>query len=404
MVNYFSFGFRNLRRRGIRSWLTLLGIFIGITAVVALISLGNGLKTAVNSQFGISTTNIISVEAGGVNGYGPPGSGAVRPLTKQDAQAIERVSGVEVAIPRNIVSGKLEYNDIVAFGYAGSLIEGKEEEIYELIDLKAEAGNLLKKGDTRQVLLGNNLGYKESNPFGKDITPGKTVLIDDQKFEVAGILEKKGSFIFDNVIWVWDKELEDLKGYGDDVSIIAVEVKDKNLMDKVAQDIEKLLRDRRDVKVSEEDFEVSTPQAALDQVNSVLSAIQIFIIIISSISIIVGAIGIVNTMTTSILERRREIGILKAIGARNENIFFQFLVESGLLGLIGGLFGVISGLAIGFLGVSALNSFLGSDTDIEINFYLILFSLIGSFLIGAVSGIVPALKAAHQNPVDAIRS
>lgn len=404
MVNYFAFGIRNLRRRGIRSWLTLLGVFIGITAVVALISLGNGLKAAVNSQFGVSTTNVISVQAGGVNGYGPPGSGAVKPLTKQDAQAIGRLSGVEVSIPRNIASGKLEYNDIVAFGYAGSLIEGQEKKIYELVDLKAQSGSLLKKGDTRQVLIGYNLGYKESNPFGKDITPGKIVLVDGQKFKVAGILKKKGSFILDNIIWVWDKELEELKDYGDDVSIIAVEVKNKDLMDGVAQDIEKLLRQRRDVKVGEEDFEVSTPQAALDQVNGVLNAIQIFIIIIASISIIVGAIGIINTMTTSILERRKEIGILKAIGARNENIFFVFFIESGLLGLIGGLFGVIFGLIIGIGGVAALNNFLGSNARLDVSIPLILFSLFGSFIIGAVSGIVPALKAAHQNPVDAIRS
>ena len=174
-------------------------------------------------------------------------------------------------------------------------------------------------------------------------------------------------------------------------------------MDKVAQDIEKLLRDRRDVKVGEEDFEVSTPQAALDQVNGVLNAIQIFIIIIASISIVVGVIGIVNTMTTSVLERKREIGIMKAIGARNENIFFQFLVESGLLGLIGGIFGVIFGLIIGVGGVFALNNFLGSNAKIEFNVLLIIFSLLGSFLIGAASGIIPALKAAHQNPVDAIR-
>ena len=403
MVNYFLFGLKNLRRRGIRSWLTLLGVFIGITAVIALISLGSGLKAAVNSQFGISSTNVITVEAGGINGFGPPGSSVVEPLTKQDAEAIEGLSSVEVAIPRNIESGKLEYNDIVAFGYAASLIEGKEEKIYELVDAKAESGSLLKEGETGQVMLGYNLGFKETNPFEKDITPGKTVLVDDRRFEVAAILEKKGSLIFDNIVWVWDKELEELKGYGDDVSLIAVEVKDKDLMDKAAEDIEKLLRDRRDVKVGEENFEVSTPQVALDQVNGVLNAIQIFVIIIASISIVVGAIGIVNTMTTSVLERRKEIGIMKAIGARNEHIFFQFFVESGLLGLVGGFLGVAFGLLIGYGGVSALNNFLGSDTGLQLNVPLVVFALFGSFLIGSVSGIVPALRAAHQNPVDALR-
>lgn len=401
--DYFTLAFRNLKHRGIRSWLTLLGIFIGITAVIALISLGSGLKAAVNSQFGVSSTQVITVQAGGVSGFGPPGSGAVNPLTKQDAEAIEKIGSVEVAIPRNIETGKMEYNDIVTFGYIGSVIEGREDKIYELLDVAAEEGKMLENGEYGKVMLGYNLGYEETNPYGKDLPPGKTVLINDEKFEVVGILEKKGSLILDNVVWMYDGDLEKLKGYGDDVSIIAVEIKSKDLIDKAAEDIEKLLRKRRDVKIGEEDFEVSTPEAALEDVNSILNAIQIFIVIIASISIVVGAIGIVNTMTTSVLERRKEIGTMKAVGARNSHIFYLFFVESGLLGFIGGLLGVGAGLLVGYAGVSGLNSFLGSNTGIALNIPLIIGTLIGSFFIGSVAGITPALRAANQNPVEALR-
>lgn len=403
MVNYLSFGFKNLRRRGIRSWLTLLGIFIGITAVIALISLGSGLKAAVNSQFGVGSTQVITIQAGGLNNFGPPGSGAINPLTKDDAAAIEKLSTIDVAIPRNIESGKLEYNNVVAFGYATTIIEGKEDKIYELTGLEAEKGRLLKSGDTKKVMLGYNLGYEETNPFGKDIEVGKSVLVNDKKFEVVAILKRQGSLILDNVVYMYDKDLNDLIGYGDKVSLIAVEVKSKDLIPKAKEDIEKLLRKRRDVKVGEEDFEVSTPESALEDVNSILNAIQIFIIIIASISILVGAIGIVNTMTTSVLERKKEIGIMKSIGARNSHIFYLFFVESGLLGLVGGFLGILFGLTIGFVGVSSLNSFLGSDAGITLNIPLIVFSLLGSFLIGAVSGITPALRAANQNPVEALR-
>ena len=180
-------------------------------------------------------------------------------------------------------------------------------------------------------------------------------------------------------------------------------VKESDLMDKAAEDIEKLLRERRDVKKGEEDFEVSTPEAALEDVNSVLAGIQAFIIIIASASIIVGAIGIINTMTTSVLERRREIGVMKAVGAKNSDIFLQFFIEAGLMGLIGGIVGVIIGINIGIFGTLAINNFIGSDISPKIDFILIGLSLLGSFLIGSIAGVVPALRAAHQNPVEALR-
>ena len=163
------------------------------------------------------------------------------------------------------------------------------------------------------------------------------------------------------------------------------------------------MRKTRDVKKGEEDFEVSTPDAALSQVNDVLTGVQIFIVMIASISIIVGAIGIINTMTTSVLERRKEIGIMKAIGARNSDIFFQFFIESGLMGLVGGIVGVIIGVLIGYMGTVGINNFVGSESEPSISLVLISLTLFGSFIIGSIAGIIPALRAARQNPVDALR-
>jgi len=189
----------------------------------------------------------------------------------------------------------------------------------------------------------------------------------------------------------------------DDVDIIVAQPRDKNELDKTKEDIEKLLRKTRDVKIGEEDFEVSTPEASLATVNGILSGVQIFIALIAGISIFIGAIGIVNTMTTSVLERKKEIGIMKAIGARNSQIFFQFFVESGLLGLIGGIIGVIFGTLISLLGINALNNFLGAELKPVIDYLLIFYALFGSFLIGAIAGIIPAMNAAKQNPVEALR-
>ncbi|MFA5173844.1 MAG: ABC transporter permease [Candidatus Pacearchaeota archaeon] len=402
ITDFLKLGVNNLRRRRLRSWLTMLGIIIGVAAVISLISLGNGLKAAVNSQFGIASTEIISVQAGGLNNYGPPGSGAVKPLTMDDLEAIENLNTVERAVRRNIRSGKLEFNDITIYGYGASIPDGDAEFIYEQTELEPEVGRLLKDGDRGKVALGYNF-YDDKVGLNKKVVPGNKVIVQGQEFEVVGITKKKGSFILDNVVYINDEDMKDLFDYGDEVDLIAVQVKDKSLVEKAKEDIEKLMRERRDVKEGEEDFSVSTPEASLESVNKILTGVQVFIVIIALISIFVGAIGIVNTMTTSVLERKTEIGTMKAIGAKNSQIFLIFLIESGLIGLIGGAIGILLGIGMGYAGTNALNNFLGATTKPSIDFMLIGLSLAGSFIVGAASGIAPALRAANQNPVDALR-
>lgn len=407
MKDYFLLAIRNLKRRGLRSWLTLLGIVIGITTVVSLITLGSGLQAAVNSQFGVSSTQVITVQAGGITGYGPPGTGVSNPLERDDADAIEKISGVEAAIPRNIEPlSKISYRGIDAPGFSMSLPD-KQQELdlgYELLDLKAEKGRLMRETDNKKILLGYNFLEETKNPFERQLNTGEIITIKNQKFQIIGFLQSQGSFIFDNIIAIKDSELKDIAGYGDEVDVIAVKVRDKDEMEKVKEEIEELMRDRRNVKEGQEDFSVETPEAMLEQVNEILGAVQAFIIIIASISIFVGAVGIVNTMTTSVLERVKEIGIMKAVGARNSQIFVQFFIESGMLGLIGGIIGTSIGIGIGFIGVWGINNFLGATTKPQLDFMLIGAALAGSFLIGAISGISPALNAARKDPVESLRS
>jgi putative ABC transport system permease protein len=401
-MNYFTLAYRNLKRKGIRSYLTLLGICIGILAVVSLITLGAGLKAAVGSQFGVASTELITVQAGG-NNFGAPGSGAVTPLTTKDLDEIKKLSSVKEAVGRNIVAGKLEFNKKVIFGYASNIPDGSDRNfVYSQIDAKAVVGRLLKDGDTGKVVLGYNF-YVDKVGLGKIVVPGNRVTVQGKDFEVVGILAKQGSFIYDNLVFMNANDMKSLFNYGDTLSLIAVLPADKNNIEKTKTDIESLLRRLRDVKVGEEDFTVSTPEASLAQVNSILNAIQIFVIIIASISIFVGAIGIINTMGTSVIERKKEIGIMKAIGAKNSQIFMQFFVESGFLGLIGGGIGAILGTALGYFGVIGINSFVGTDMQPQINFLLIFFALLGSFAIGAAAGIFPAMRAAKQHPVEALR-
>ena len=403
-VDYLILALKNLKHRGIRSWLTLLGIFIGVTAVVALISLGNGLQMAVAAQFGVSTTEVITVQAGGISGFAAPGAGVTNRLTEGDVRAIEGLPNVEVAIGRNIETFKVEYNDRLVINAGFGVNEGDKRKFeYEILDFEAEKGRLLMDGDLGKVVLGYNYGLENGVGFGKAVSIGDKISVNGKNFQVIGILKKKGSFIFDNSVMMNNADLNKLVNNGDFVDAIAVKVIDSDQIDKTKEDIEKLLRQRRNVKAGEEDFEVSTPEAMLETVNSILSGVTAFIVIIASISIIVGAIGIVNTMTTSVLERKKEIGIMKSIGATNQQVFVQFFFESGLLGLIGGFIGVIFGTLAGFAGMEAINGFIGSELTPNIDFMLIGLVLLGSFVIGSVAGISPAMSAAKQNPVEALR-
>lgn len=394
---------KNLKHRGLRSWLTLLGIFIGVTAVVALISLGNSLQVAVSSQFGVSQTELITIQAGGVQAYGPPGSGVVNPLDIDDYRAIEKLGGVKRIAGRHLSAGKLEYNDQVIFGYTVNIPSGGERDfIYEQLGGDAVIGRLLKESDSKKVFLGYNF-YVDKVGLDKVVLPGKNVLINDVSYEVVGILEKKGSFIFDNAVYMNDKDMDDLFDYGDTYDAIVVQLKDNDDMNNMKLEIEKVLRKSRDVKEGEEDFDVSTPEASLSTVKGILGGVQAFIIIVALISVFIGALGIVNTMTTSVLERKKEIGIMKSIGARNDHIFLQFFIESGLLGFLGGLVGVIFGTLIGIFGTIGINNFIGAEIKPAINFVLIFFTLLGSFLIGSIAGIVPAMNASRENPVEALK-
>jgi putative ABC transport system permease protein len=403
ILDFFRIALGNLRRRKLRSWLTMAGIIIGITAVVSLIGMGEGLKYAITSQFGGLGTDKLTVTTSG--GLGPPGTGVIKPLTKANLEKISRINGVKLAAGRLVRAGKLEYNSRVGFGYAASMPDGEARTVVEeAMNLKASDGRLLKDGDTGKVILGNNFATQETG-FGKFITAGSRVAINDRQFEVVGILKKTGGFLVDNMVLMNEQDMRTALGINnEDLDIIVLQVDNNADMKAVQANVEKLMRRERDVKLGEEDFTVQTPQAILDQVSSTLFAVQVFVYIIAGISIVVGGIGIMNTMFTSVLERRREIGIMKSIGATNQAIFTLFFIESGLIGAIGGIAGALGGLGLanGLAFVGRI--FLGSDIlQAHITPLLLISAVFGSFFLGSVFGIIPALRAAHLHPVEALQ-
>tara|TARA_B100001971_G_C18256490_1_gene582622 strand:- start:268 stop:1491 length:1224 start_codon:yes stop_codon:yes gene_type:complete len=403
LKDYFIISIKNLRNRKLRSWLTMIGIIIGIIAVVSLISLGQGLKVVISSQFGDIGTDKLALQASG--GFGPPGTDVVKPLTKDHLEKVKKVNGVKIAAGRLLRNGKLEHDDHVGFGMAATMSEGDGRKLIEsALNLEAEQGRLLRDGDSKKVLLGNNFG-EENAGFGKQIIVGSKVLIQEKQFQVVGILKKVGSFITDNLVLVEEDDLREILDIDDeDYDIIVMQVNQNADIKVVQENVEKLMRKERDVKKGEEDFTVQTPQAILGQVNSTLFAVQLFVYIIASISIIVGGIGIMNTMFTSVLERTKQIGIMKSIGARNSTIFSLFFIESGLIGSVGGIIGAIFGVIIAMSFAFVGRLLLGSELIMaEVSIWLVLGSIFGSFILGSIFGVIPAINASKLHPVDALR-
>jgi len=400
---YIKFSLNSLRHRKLRSWLTMIGIFIGIAGVVSLIGLGEGLRYAINSQFGFLGTDILAVTASG--GLGPPGTGVVKPLTDKELNEIKNIPGIEGAAGRIMKSAKIKFNKKATFSYAVSMPDGEDRKVIEdAINIKAEKGRLLQDGDKGYIVMGYSFS-REDNEFKKPILPGSKVEIQGKEFKVIGIMEKKGNFQVDAALLMNEDDLRELIGVPEkEYDVFAVKFDENTDVNKIKLDIEKSLRKARNVKEGEEDFSVQTPASILAQVNSIILGVQIFIYIIAAISILVGGIGIMNTMYTAVVERTRDIGIMKAIGAENSAIFNLFFIESGLLGTVGGIIGTVLGIsfasALAFAGRLALGSDLISA---KFSLGLIVGSILGSFVIGSFFGTLPAVRASKLNPVDAIR-
>jgi len=400
---YFDLAFGNLKHRGLRSWLTMLGIFIGIAAVVSLISLGNGLQTAVMGQFGSLSFDKLTIQNKGT-GFGPPGSTVVEKLNDHDLDVIKKVSGIKEILTRLIRVVKVEYNEVATYNYVADVPDSQEliNFMYDSTNVKIEEGRLLRAGDRGKILLGADIASSEK--YGKKIRVGAKLAINGKNFEVVGILKKSSSFQINSIFLMNVKDLENVLDIKDEYDLIIVQVADKDKLEDVAKNIEDSLRRDRNLDAGKEDFSVQTPEQALSSVNTILSIINLIVVGIAAISLIVGGVGIANTMYTSVVERTKEIGIMKAIGARNSDIMWIFLIEAGLLGLVGGIVGALMGLSLAFIISYAASSFLGENLfTVSISYFLLFGSIAFSFGIGVMSGVFPALQASKLKIVDALR-
>lgn len=394
-----KFSLNNLSHRRMRSWLTLIGIFAGIAAVVALVSLGQGLQDAVNSQFSEVGVNRITLQGAG-SSYGPPGTNAVGKLGDKDIRLIKETNGVEFAFGRYIKTTKYTHNDVDEIGFVVSMPEGDNtQKVIDTLGLDLSEGRWIGTGDNNKVLLGAGIEYNNEKP-----EIGSKMTIEGKKFTVVGILKKKGNPFFDDQIIIMEQAVKEIFDIKNDYSIVIVSVDINKDVGEVRDAIARKLRRDRGQSPGEEDFTISSPQESLEALNSILITIQILLVGIAAISLVVGAIGITNTMYTAVLERRKEIGIMKSIGAKNFDILKLFLFESGMLGLAGGILGLLVGIGISkSIEIGAFAYFGESIIKTTYPIWLIIGSLLFAFLLGAISGTLPARQASKMNPVDALR-
>jgi len=355
------------------------------------------LEKAVVQQFQDLGAEKISVSALGT-------AGSSKGITNKDLEVIRRTRGVDVAAGQMIDSIIMSFGDKTRNSYVATLPRNTVERnfIISTNNYDVVVGRMLKPDERTKIVLGST--YKDRPIFDRLLRIGDDVNINGEYFEIVGFLERTGSFQVDSVVLMNEDAARFLFDKPDVFSVIQVVPINVQDIDVVAENIRHDLRKSRNVRIGKEDFSVATSQDILDSLNNILSVVTYFLIGIAAISILVGGVGVMNTMFTSILERTKEIGIMKAIGARNSDILLMFLFESGLLGLVGGLIGLGLGMSLGLL-VQTLGRLLLGTSLVQAVFTLELIfgALFFSFLIGAIAGLLPAYRASIMKPVDALR-
>ncbi|MFP4523169.1 MAG: ABC transporter permease [Candidatus Nanoarchaeia archaeon] len=402
---YFRIALRSLFRRKTRSWLTAIGIFIGIAAVVALVSLGQGVQAMVYDQFEAMGTNKIFVSP--ASGFATSGDNiGYAPLTTEDARFLESLSGINEVTYYVMASARIEYQDVVRyFSVIGTPTQTSKlslmKEMYG--DFGIQEGREIEQGDKKATEIGFHHASRGLYD-GKDMSVGSKYYINNEAFYVAGLMEPIGSTQDDRMILLPEDSFREVTSIEDRVDFIIIEMASEANVNSVADSVKRKLARHRDVKIDDLDFTLQTPQDLLDQVGNVLNIVTSVLIGIAAISLFVGLVGIMNTMYTSVLERKKEIGIMKAIGASDENIFGIFLVESGVLGFVGGIIGILIGMGLALL-VQVISAQILGATFLKAHFSigLLVGSLFFSFIVGAIAGTLPARQASKEKPSQNLR-
>jgi putative ABC transport system permease protein len=403
----------SLNGNKMRSGLTVLGIVIGVAAVIAMLAVGNGAQASITGSISSIGTNLLFVFSGSSDGNGPPGSARSgnndRPLTLGDAEALAdpfAAPSIERVAPTIQGNGMLTF---VGENTTAS-ISGVTPDYSIVRNLELAEGEFINEehqlGRMSVVVLGPEAA---TSLFGHaDGVVGETIRIEGQPFRVIGVLVAKGGGAFgseDNSAYIpfTTAQTRLLKRDArDEVDVIYVQATAAEAVPQAVEEISNIIRQRHRTPVGVDDFTVFTQQDFLSIFSQITGVLTIFLGGIAGISLLVGGIGIMNIMLVSVTERTKEIGLRKALGARKRDILLQFLTESSLLSLIGGVIGIIFGWLIARI-VEQVATATGNTFVPIIGLNAILLSTGFSAIIGLFFGIYPASRAANLEPVEALR-
>jgi putative ABC transport system permease protein len=406
----FKHAFNMVLHSKLRSWLTITGIVIGVAAVIAIVSIGDGMQQTLNSRLSGLGGDIVTISPGfergggmfvmrGGGGGGGPSGGAQATskeivLSRSDYQVLKGIS--DIALIDTNIRGSV---NISYLGKTGKVsVTGVDQKVWSQITTSTiKDGRMLDSADQNVIVIGGNLA---SSYFNQPVGINKMVTISGSAFRVVGILDDQSNSVYMPIQMAYQVIPDKTNDIYD---TLVVKIKNQDQLDEVITKIQDKLMTARHVTQKNMDFSVTSrkemQQARADTMNSM----NTFLLAIAAVSLIVGSIGIANTMFTSVLEKTKEIGIMKAIGARNPDILLIFLFNAGFIGLVGGILGVILGtLLSGFLPAIMGNIPMVRGTAI-VTLNSIVMALSVSVIVGILAGIIPAYQASKLKPVDALR-
>ncbi len=399
-----------VRHSKLRSWLTIIGIIIGVAAVIAIVSLGEGMQQSINSRLTGLGADIVTITPGASRGGnmfeqrggGNGGSGGAQASTKDiilgraDVQALRGLP--DIALIDTNIRGTV---NVSYLGKSGRVsLTGVDQRVWSQITTsKIKDGRMLDSADQNVVVIGGRLA---STYFSQPLGINKMISIGGNAFRIVGILDDTST----NIYMPIQMAFQIIPDKTTDVyDTLVVKIRDQNQLNESITNIQTKLMAVRHVSQKTMDFSVTSNQQMQQTMASTMSSMTAFLAAIAAVSLIVGAIGVANTMFTSVLEKTKDIGIMKAIGARNKDILTIFLINAGLIGLIGGILGVALGAVLSSSMASLIGDIPmtrgGAISIVSLNSVLMALSV--SSGAGILAGIIPAYQASKLKPVDALR-
>ncbi len=399
-LNAILLALREIRRNVLRSSLTILGIVIGVGAVITMVTIGEGATAQVQADISKLGTNLLQVFRGQGFGGGGGARQAAPPFSMADATAIEeQINGIEAVAPASNTGSQAIYGS----NNWSTQVTGTNDKFLQVRDWSLASGRNFSESELRSgaavCILGNTV-RRELFDTGDPV--GATIRLNKLSCQVIGVLQAKGQSGFgqdqDDIVLIPLRTLQRRLAGNADVNSILVSARDGVSTEKVQRDLESLMRDRRKIRSgATDDFNVRDLQEVASAFTSSTKVLTALLGAVAAVSLIVGGVGIMNIMLVSVTERTREIGTRLAVGAMARDVLLQFLIEAVVLAALGGLIGIILGLTAGALATNAFG------VPFVLNPSIVLLSFTFSAVVGIVFGYFPARRAARLDPIEALR-